>query len=94
MSSQFASQEYGLTDLVAQKRAAIREELNVSSSGMPFRAWDISRAGAVLHMTLTPESRNSILDETLEEGRMGWESDTTGSAEVRYCPRFRSSRRA
>ena len=82
MSSQSATQEYGLTDLVARIGAAIREELKVSSRGMPFRAWDISRAGAVLHMTLTPEGRNSILDETLEEGRMGWESDTTGSAEV------------
>ena len=52
MSGQFDTQEYGLTDLVARIRAAIREELNVSSRGMPLRAWDISRAGAVLHMTL------------------------------------------
>jgi len=82
MSSQIAVRQDEISDLATRIRAAIREELNASSRGMPFRAWDINRAGAVLHMTLTPEGRHSILDETLEEGRMGWESDTSGSAEV------------
>ena len=82
MSSQVAVRQDEINDLAARIRAAIREELNASSRGMPFRAWDISRAGAVLHMILTPEGRHSILDETLEEGRMGWEAETTGSAEM------------
>jgi Superfamily I DNA and RNA helicases and helicase subunits len=82
MGIQVAVRQDEITDLVTRIRAAIREELNVSSRGLPFRAWDISRAGAVLHMTLTPEGRNSVLDETLEEGRIGWEGETTGSAEV------------
>jgi hypothetical protein len=71
-----------LVDLARRIRSAIRDELTVSARGIPFRAWDISRAGALLHMTLTPEGRNSILDETLEEGRLGWEAGTLGSAEV------------
>jgi DNA replication ATP-dependent helicase Dna2 len=82
MTSQVAVRQDEINDLAARIRAAIRDELNASSRGMPFRAWDINRAGAVLHMVLTPEGKLSILDETLEEGRMSWEADTTGSAEV------------
>ena len=80
--STIAIRQDEITNLAGTIRAAIREELNASSRGMPFRAWDISRAGAVLHVTLTPEGKNSILDETLEEGRLSWESDTSGSAEL------------
>src|SRR5437870_3878775 len=82
MNSQIAVRQDEISDLATRIRAAIREELTASSRGMPFRAWDINRAGAILHMTLTPEGRHSTLDETLEEGRMGWEAETTGSAEV------------
>ena len=82
MGSQLTPPQSEVNDLASTIRNAIREELTASSRGIPFRAWDISRAGAVLHMTLTPEGRRSVLDETLEEGRMGWEGETTGSAEI------------
>ena len=82
MGNQVGVRQNDITDLVTRIRAAIREELIASSRGLPFRAWDISRRGALLYMTLTPEGRNSILDETMEEGQIGWEAETTGSAEV------------
>jgi len=71
-----------ITGLVTRIRTAIRDELNVSSRGLPFRVWDVTQVGAVLHMTLEPEGRHSILDESLEEGRMAWEGERSGSAEV------------
>jgi hypothetical protein len=71
-----------IAELVKRIREAIREELNVSSRGLPFRVWDVAQVGAVLHMGLEPEGRHSIRDESLEEGRMAWEGDRTGSAEV------------
>lgn len=82
MSNQVNVRQDEINNLAAKIRAAIRDELNVAARGMPFRAWDIYRAGAILHMTLTPEGKHSILDESLEEGRLGWEADTQGSAEV------------
>lgn len=82
MRAEAAVRQHEVKDLAARIRGAISEELKVSARGIPFRAWDVSRAGAVIHMSLTPEGRNSILDETLEEGRIGWEAETSGSAEV------------
>ena len=68
--------------LAARISEAIRQELKMSSRGLPFRVWDISREQGLLHMSLEPEGKRSILDESLEEGQMAWEEEDTGSAEV------------
>jgi len=82
MSAQFAVRRGEIADLVKRIRSAIRDELNASSRGLPFRVCDIAPKGALLYMTLTPEDKNSILDETLEEGNMRWQGETTGGAEI------------
>src|SRR5262249_45477533 len=69
-------------ELATRIREAIREELRVSSRGLPFRAWDVTQREGHLHMVLEPEGKQSILDESLEEGRMAWEGESPGSAEV------------
>lgn len=71
-----------IEDLSKKIAQAIREELEATSRGLPFRAWDVVRREGHLYMILEPEGRQSILDESLEEGRMSWEGNAPGSAEV------------
>jgi hypothetical protein len=74
--------ESELGALATRIRNAIEEELRASSRGLQFRAWDVVRHGGLLHMTLEPESKQSVLDESLEEGTMGWDEAGPGSADI------------
>jgi hypothetical protein len=53
-----------LAEQAARVREAIREELRVSSRGLPFRAWDIIHQGGLLHMTLESDGKRWIWSTT------------------------------
>ncbi len=70
-----------LDELASRVREAIRIELKISSQGLPFRVWDISGRG-YLYLVLESEGKQSILDESMEEGKISWLGNTPGSAEI------------
>jgi len=77
-----AVHQQSLSDLADRIRSAITEELKVSSAGLPFRVTDIIRQGGILTLELEPQDLRRSLDETMEDGRLGWKGESSGSAEI------------
>ncbi len=63
-------------------RSAISAELRVSAAGIPFKASTVIVNGGMLTVELEPINPRSSLDESMEEGRLGWKGDTEGWAEI------------
>jgi hypothetical protein len=70
-----------LSDLCDRIRSAIAEELKVSSSGLPFRVIDVIKQSGILTLELEPQDLRCTLDETMEDGRLGWGGESRGSAD-------------
>jgi len=53
-------------------RSAIAEELRVSSKGIPFKVATVIQNGGMLTLELEPVNPRATLDESMEEGTIGW----------------------
>ena len=74
--------QYRLTELAERIRSAVAEELKVASAGLPFRVSEIIKQGGILTLELEPQDLRSSLDESMEDGRLGWKGETSGSADI------------
>jgi DNA replication ATP-dependent helicase Dna2 len=74
--------QYTLSELSDKIRSAIAEELKVSSAGRPFKVTNILKQGGVLRLEVEPLDLRCGLDESMEDGRLGWNGETSGSADV------------
>lgn len=81
-ANSMAVAHYSLVELADRIRLAIAEELKVASAGLPFRVTDIHKQGGILTMELEPQDLRCSLDETMEDGRLGWKGETAGSADI------------
>ena len=76
-ANSMAVAHYSLVELADRIRLAIAEELKVASAGLPFRVTDIHKQGGILTMELEPQDLRCSLDETMEDGRLGWKGADT-----------------
>jgi hypothetical protein len=53
-------------------RSAISAELKVSGKGIPFKISTVSVSGGMLTPELEPANSRSSLDESMEDGTIGW----------------------
>jgi DNA replication ATP-dependent helicase Dna2 len=74
--------QFQLTELADRIRTAVTEELRVASAGLPFRVVEILKYGGILTLELEPQDFRSSLDESMDEGRLGWNGVTNGSADI------------
>jgi len=64
-------------------RSAIADELKTSAAGIPFKVAFVSCSGAFITLELWAKNPSRGLDETLEDGRLGWDCEgRKGSAEI------------
>jgi hypothetical protein len=62
--------------------SAITEELKTSAAGIPFAVVHKIKVGGILTLELLPQNLRSSLDETMEDGRLGWVGEASGSADI------------
>lgn len=82
MSEAMTLRPQAVAEPAASVRKAIPAELKASSQGLPFRVADIHRKHGLLAISLEPDDRRSVPDESMEDGRPAWEDEPFGAAGI------------
>jgi hypothetical protein len=69
--------------LVGEVRSALSEELKASASGIPFQVGFVDCSGGLLTLELWAKNPARGLDDSFEDGRLGWDYEgRQGKAEI------------
>ena len=72
-------------------RAGIKAELQTSAKGIPFKVLRVECIGGVIALIVLSDSARFGLDESMEDGTVGWRGQSAGTAEILSIDTERSS---
>lgn len=68
---------------VGEVRSALSEELKASATGIPFQVGFVACSGGLLTLELWAKNPARGLDDSFEDGRLGWDCEgRKGKAEI------------